>query len=507
MPLAQDVDLGPLGTDPSKTVKIEFGKRPNKKKDMDEPCKAYKKMKERWELPLALREGTLEMRKSGREWLPQEPKEYNAAYENRLKRTVCYGAFNRTVSTLAGLPFMRPITIENLPEKLSYLKEDCDGMGRDLSSFSHSSLKEMIELGLTHILVDMPYFEGKLSLEDEQLYKIRPYFVALSPENLIKWTTERIGGLTILTSITIKEEFEEYVDYEEKQICQLRTIKANEIELWREDEETEEWYLYETLPNSLGKIPLVTIYGNYDSFMQATPPLEDLAWLNLKHYQQQSDLDNIQHVANVPILFGAGFDPGEMEGVEIGPNRLIIGPENSTLNYVEHTGAAIGSSVEALTKLEEQMAAMGADLIIRKSVDRQTATARAIDQSESVSMLQIMINNLETGIEQAIRLAGEWIDVKVSKELQIDIGDYLDTPEGAPNLIDIFAQMLIQNRGMSVEDIQKELKRRGVLSDVFKIGKREEISTLQQHPSTGQPSDNTQPDAAQPTAQGEPKQP
>jgi len=35
--------------------------------------------------------------------------------------------------------------------------------------------------------------------------------------------------------------------------------------------------------------------------MQAKPPLLDLAWLNVEHWQSASDQSNILHVARVPI--------------------------------------------------------------------------------------------------------------------------------------------------------------------------------------------------------------
>lgn len=474
MSVSETADAGPLGSQGQLTP-IKYTGRYANKATVATPSGAYKEMSKHWELILALRGGTLKMREEKEKWLPREMRESVGAYENRLKRSVCYGALNRTVDTLAGLPFMRAMTIEGLPSELEYLQYDADSTETDLTGFGHTILKEIIALGLTHILVDMPYFEGAITLKDQEDNKIRPYFCHISPTSLIGWTTERRGGLEILTSIRIKE----YVvvsdeDWSEKEVEQIRVIKPDLIEIWREREvrKKEEWYIYNTLPNNLGKIPLVTIYGNRTGFMQAKPPLEDLAFLNLRHYQKLSDLDNIEHVANVPFLFGSGFDDAEMEGIEIGPNRIITSSnKEADLKYVEHTGQAIGVSQRSMKYLEERMAAMGADLIVRKSVDRQTATARQIDQSESISMLQIMINNLETGLEAAIGLAGEWVSTEANN-VQIDVGDYLDTPDNGPNLVDILLQMVADNQGMTLEEAQTELKRRGILSDMFKLGKK-----------------------------------
>ena len=59
-------------------------------------------------------------------------------------------------------------------------------------------------------------------------------------------------------------------------------------------------------------------------FMTAHPPLMDLAWLNLAHWQSASDQRHILHVARVPILFGRNLTLPE-DGLALGPNRLATG--------------------------------------------------------------------------------------------------------------------------------------------------------------------------------------
>ena len=252
--------------------------------------------------------------------------------------------------------------------------------------------------------------------------------------------------------------------YEEREA--VRVIYPDRHEIWVEYEE-DRFELEEVIPNGLGQIALVTIYGNKKGFMTSRPPLEDLAWLNLRHYQKLSDLDHIEHVANVPILVATGVQDGEMDGIEIGPNRLInMSGENAKLAYVEHSGAAIAASQKSLEKLEERMAAMGADLIIRKSVDRQTATARLLDSSESVSILQVMVNNLERGLEEAYEWAGKWLNI-VADDVVVSIGNFLDSSSG-PNTVDVILNYIAANQGMTVDQATNELQRRGVLSDTFK---------------------------------------
>jgi hypothetical protein len=348
-------------------------------------------------------------------------------------------------------------------------------MGADITNLAFSLLKDQIHLGLTHILVDMPAIEGNVTLQQQKDYKIRPYFSHISPLNLISWNYEKIGGLINLTEIRIKEEV--YVKqgrWGESEYKQIRVVTPDSFEIWREVEK-DKWDVVEVLPNNLGYIPLITIYGNQEEYMTAEPPLEDLAWLNLRHYQKLSDQDNILHVASVPILAAYGVDDGALEGVSIGPNTLVnFSKTDSKLEYVEHSGNAIGAAEKSLERLEERMAAMGADLIIRKSVDRQTATSRKIDQSESISLLQVMINNLESGLQKAVKTAGDWIDLKDAKSV-FNIGDGLDTGgEGGPNFIDNLLTFIQKNKGMDVMQAINELKRRGSLSDTYKLPENQE---------------------------------
>lgn len=459
---------------------------------LDKPSKAFEDMLSKWELPEALLTGTFGMQEEATRWLPREPKETYPAYQNRLNRTFLFNAYSRTLKALAGMPFSRSTVIEGLPEELQYIKSDADSTGRSLTNFAYSLLQDQIHYGISHYLIEMPYFDVQPTLEEQSLYNIRPYFVKVSPKEIIGWSTQKYYGLQVLTGLKIKEKVCEG-EWGSSEVDQIRICYPDRYEIWREEEAGKgNWILINSMKNQLGYIPLVTAYGNRTGFMQGEPALSELAELNLQHYQQSSDLNNIMHVANVPFLFGSGFDDGEMEGVEIGPNRLITNSDTGArLQYVEHSGSAIGKAMEAISKLEERMAAVGADLIIRKSVDRQTATSRKIDQSETVSLLQMMVNNLELALHKGIRIAADWLDIELGN-LIVDIGESIDVAE-SPNGIDIMLNMLVDHSGLNVEDVQAELLRRGVLADTFKIGMRGTDKSSQPKGTEGNQEGNTQP--------------
>jgi hypothetical protein len=112
-------------------------------------------------------------------------------------------------------------------------------------------------------------------------------------------------------------------------------------------------------------------------FHEACPPLAKLAELNIAHWQSSSDQRNILHIARVPILFGAGFNTDDT--IVIGAAEMVQSSNaNAKLEYVEHTGAAIGAGDKDLENLELQMQSMGLQLLIDQArrADRDRRDAR-----------------------------------------------------------------------------------------------------------------------------------
>lgn len=75
--------------------------------------------------------------------------------------------------------------------------------------------------------------------------------------------------------------------------------------------------------------------------MRGSPPLLNLALLNIKHWQSQSEQDNILHVARVPLLVAYGLADGETLTIGSSSATRFDDRQRQGLEYVEHTGAAI----------------------------------------------------------------------------------------------------------------------------------------------------------------------
>jgi hypothetical protein len=196
--------------------------------------------------------------------------------------------------------------------------------------------------------------------------------------------------------------------------------------------------------------------------MTGEPPLEDLADLNVAHWQSQSDQRNILHVARVPILHGAGFD--EDTKITIGPSAMIrTSDPQSRLEYVEHSGSAIGAGDKDLQNIEFQMQTMGLQLLVPQPGGK-SATGEIRDDAKERSPLAMAARALGHALEESLGFMAEYTgkgekggSVRVNDDLALSIGQ-----------ADLDWLLNAVNSGkISQETFWAECRRRNVLSSSF----------------------------------------
>ena len=168
-----------------------------------------------------------------------------------------------------------------------------------------------------------------------------------------------------------------------------------------------QWEIIESGLNTLGKITLSTLYTNQIGFMMGVPWLEDIAQLNVAHWQSDSDQRNLLHIARVPILFAKGFgDEDTQLELSIGSNSFLKGPSSADLKYVEHSGKGIEAGRNDLKDIEERIQFLGLEAMMKRPGGGDiTATQSAIDSSESNSSLGMISQELENTLERMVVLA------------------------------------------------------------------------------------------------------
>ena len=419
----------------------------------------------------ALMGGTKAMRKAGQEYLPKFAQEEKEAYDARLKSSWLFNGFRKTVRDMTGRVFDSPVEMgQGAPNQLVDWATNIDLQGRDLSEFAREVFMEgMKGSGISYVMVDAPARRGDESVQEAETQNLRPYFVHLKLESVLGWKTRVEANVTKLAQIRIMESVSEPNpddEFDEMHIDQVRVLdynderKAVDVRIYRKDSKKENWVLHDEYPTDLSEITVVPFYANRTGFFTGEPVLDDLADVNVAHWQSQSDQRNILHVARVPILFGKGF--GEGEDLTIGSSKAVMAQDpEAELEWVEHTGAAIGAGRQDLKDLEFQMETHGLQLLVQKG--NQSATGEALDAKKETSQLAMMADALKDCLEQAFAfmadlggIQSDSIEVNVNKEFGVSM---LTAQE-------LTAMLGAVNTGnLSRETFLSELKRRGFVRD------------------------------------------
>lgn len=447
----------------------------------------YDRMSGRWSMINALMGGTEAMRAAGEEFLPKFAAEEDKNYDNRLKRSTLTPYFERTVAFLTGKPFSKPIVLgEDMATPIKDLTEDIDLQGNNLDTFAWKVFACGLSKGFTHILVEYPTLpkpeEGQPvnpTLADEKARNPRPYWCHISPDDLIAAYSIMENGIEKLVHIRYKYCEIERVGFEEVKHEYVMVREPGRWEKWMLNKDNK-WVKQEEGTTTLQEIPLVTFYAAKEGLMFCKPPMLDLAYLNVTHWQSASDQRNILTVSRFPILFMSGIDSEQAQKVVVGPNRLLTVPDaNGRAMYVEHGGAAITSGEKDMAQLAEDMQMFGLEMLMPQS-GTETATARALDAAEMQSPLQLMTLSFKDALEAAFVLTAKWMDVDEAQAGSVA----MNTEFGISGRVASDLDSLLRARAngdISRETLLEEMKRRGVLSADFDV--EEEMDRIADEPS------------------------
>jgi hypothetical protein len=461
------------------------------------PSAAVNGMAADWALAAALLGGTKAMRAAGKEYLPKWPRETDESYDARLAVSVLFPAYKRTIETLTGKPFSKPITIgDDVPPKIVGWLQNIDLQQRNLDAFASELTEHAMGYGLAGILVEYPRKADDIqTLQQERSAGLRPYLVHIKAQQILGWRCERIAENWELTQLRLMESVEVNDGaYLTAMIEQVRVLTPSAWETYRKDAKGD-WMPYESGITSLDYVPFVPVYGKRTGFMTAEPPLLELAHLNVKHWQSQSDQDTILHVARVPVLAVIGVDDDKWT-LTVGASAAIRMPMGSEAKYIEHSGKAIEAGEKSLEALKEEMRQAGAELLVIET-GQITATQVATENAVGMCALQRITLGVQDCLNTALQYMADWVGLATGGTVQVfnDFGA-MSRSEATAQLV---KDMAVAGQ-LSTETAFGEMQRRGVISADL-TWKDEQARIESQGPSLGEMVDEQTLDAV-----GNPKQ-
>ena len=411
-------------------------------------------MEPHWPLIEDLQSGTYQMRARHRRYLPQEVRELDDSYDNRLARSVCPPYFQRLERMLAGMLTRKPVRLNDVSDTIREQMFDVDLQGNDLNVWTYDTTRKMIRYGHIGVLVDASS-DGKG----------RPYWVTYTPRDILGWRTEFVNGQQKFTQLRLLESvIEPEGEYGEAQTEQVRVLYPGSFEIHRRNEKGE-YRLYEEGKTTLKDIPFSVAYSNRINLMESRPPMEDIAELNLKAYQTQSDLDNQLHISAVPMLAFYGF-PNSAEEVSAGPGEAIAFPAEGRAEYIESKGTSYDAQFRRLAQIEEQINNLALAAVLGQKLSAETAESKRIDRSQGDSTMQVVAQQMQDLIDNSLIHHASYLNDSAPGSCFVN-RDFLSArldPQEIGSLLQLYTSGTIAQ-----ETLLKQLHEGEVLGDEFDI--------------------------------------
>lgn len=451
------------------------------------PNPEWTQMEQRWAPITAQLGGTTAMRAAGKTWLPKEPGEDDADYKLRLDRSVLFGALADTIRKLASRPFSRPVRIKGkLPEILEPMEKNADRAGQSIHDVARRSFLDAVAYGLSHFLVDPPRVRGDERNREALERKIYPALIPVSARNLIGWELEtddtgamRLRKAKILQCVGAGNP---YMSNGKGVVERVRVLEAGDPitgakATWAVYEPKEkdangegsEWVVAEggaaQGESDYVNIPLFTWYTGYLAPMVAEPPLDELAWQGIAHWQLSSDYRNGLRYALIFQPWATGMPEETLKKMaKAGWNRWLYNDDaEGEFGVLEHTGKSIEAGRNGLRDIEERMELLGMKPLIER-VGSSTATGVMVNEGGQLTLLQSWIRAEEAALTAAVEVEHELVTEKPDEEIAVNVfSDFHAAVAGQGDLDTL-------NKARDRKDVGRrryllELQRRGVIEE------------------------------------------
>lgn len=464
---------------------------PNKDSERpDTPRAAWAAMSEAAELPDDLLGGNRQMRKKSTLWLPKEVKESIEHYRIRVQRATCFPFYKDALHSLSSKPFATPVLTDGLPAgRFEEFLRDVDGTGKSLTVFCRDWMLIGIHRGMAHVLVDASSPDDTA----DGVNKRRVFANIIDPLRVldIKDQTSAGGRVTVtyVRYVQMREEKDgKFGTKQVKTIIELnRGLGEDEgwKKVWTYDDKAGQWFEGPTDVYNPGGdgIPFFTLYTNQVAEYHAEPALEDLAWVNLAHFQSRADHAHVMRVARLITLVLTGWkkdlnrDPknkGSQE-ISLGPlSKIENSDPQANAFFLEPNGRSIELSFQDMEQLAKEAQRLGARYL-SSGKSHVTAHSVVMDHAKLSNDLHSFCVRMESELQNIFLAAAEWLNmsapnVQVTINKEFDVNPDMD---GAAKALAAVSDVISPNQKVL------EAVRHGILRHSFPV--EENFAELEEH--------------------------
>ena len=376
----------------------------------------------------------------------------------------------RTKEGLTGAVFREDPEIE-LPSECEYLLENADGAGETLISLAKDVTGEVVGRGRHVLLVDYPPLEANLTAEQIQNLSPQATINRYNCESLINWRVDKVNGQKILGLAVLKETYNASSDeFEFDAEIQYRVLRlTNGVysqQVYRENKPFEQEIIplkADGTPFSI--IPMFIIGAENNDSEVDTPPLADIAHLNIGHYRNSADLEENCFVHG-QLTLGVSSSMSHDQFEAANPNGIVVGAmaghflgEGGSFSVVQAEKNQLADHL--MERKESQMRKLGARMI-SEGGSVKTATQSLIEQAGETSILTTIADNVSEGIQQCINWCGEFMGAASEALFKLNTEFFDDTND--PQML-MAAMQLNEGGVIAKSDMQNLARDQGVIKD------------------------------------------
>jgi len=456
----------------------------------NEPSSDWKAMAPFWAMVEVIMGGAPSMRKAGEAYLPKFPNETKPDYDYRCKNAKFTNIYRDIVENLAAKPFAKEVGLVDgkASQSVTELIEDIDGQGNHLHVFAANLFFQGINDAVDWIFVDKPPVPAGATVADEQNLGARPYWVRVPAKRMLAVYSAVIGGKEEFVSVRIHEPETVRSGYGETTINRVRELIRDQLPngsygparfiLWEEQATTDgktDWVVVQEGPIAIGVIAVVPfITGRRkEGSWQFVPPMQDAAFLQVEHYQQETNLKSIKEQACFPMLAGNGVTPptaadGSPAMVPVGPKSVLFAPpagdgNHGEWDFIEPSAASLTFLAKDVEATEKQLRELGRQPLTAQT-GNLTVVTTAFAAQKGNSAIQAWCLNLKDALEEALRLTCLWLGDSSKPEVAVytDFSIDMESDKAPDFLLKMHERHVISRKALIVE-----AKRRAFLSPEY----------------------------------------
>lgn len=349
-------------------------------------------------------------------YLPKLPRETPANYTIRLGLSKLTNLLAGAVRASEGLLVAKPpVLVDGVAPEIPPIWADIDGFGTGGVVWLREVLRRIVTEGCVLAVAASPVKAGdRLTLADVSRNNLRPYVVLYRQRDVRSFRFARIGGKLVLTKLTLREGIE--VDdglYGRKVVTQYRVLErsatgAHTDTVYRESEHGAFVQVGEPGLIETAELPVVEFSADPTAgFMQAAPPMIDLADATLEHFTVKSDRRWAMRCTCFPWLVRIGWqDAGT--GTAVGPSEALDLPTGGDAKFIAPDADSMSHTRDELTDIERRAAALSLSFLAGEHPgEHQTATAANIDQEGQDAGLAAILVSVRDGLNKLFALFDE----------------------------------------------------------------------------------------------------